>query len=253
MTIEPEYISLIHAEIDGANPPHESERLRRYIDSNPEARHELDRLRRLAETLARVEAVKPPAGLRREIRSALPASRASVKPGRIARPAAASTLRYGYALAAGMILGVLGFHWATTGILWPPTLDTSKAAGTISRGASDPGPLQEIDLALPGATGKAILRQGDPGHIVEIDVDSEAPVEVSVSYDPGRVVFRGFIQEISAATGMSVAEDGLSWTQRGHHRVRVLVAGRRGEQATVNVRLVGPGGRVQEATLHLPK
>ncbi|MBZ5639855.1 MAG: hypothetical protein LAO51_14005, partial [Acidobacteriia bacterium] len=82
MRATPRWIVLAHAEIDGVASPEERTELERHLAAKPEARAEFESLRRLAETLARVEAAEPPSDLRANVMRSVRASAARERPPR---------------------------------------------------------------------------------------------------------------------------------------------------------------------------
>ena len=116
MDIDPKFVELMHAEIDGMNSERESRELQAFLEGNPEARQTFTGLQRLAETMAADGPVEPPADLRDSILHALPDT---VVPGskgwighlREAWPERRVAVRYAYAAAAVVVVGLAGYYW----------------------------------------------------------------------------------------------------------------------------------------------
>jgi hypothetical protein len=185
MSIQPEILELIHAEIDGVATAAEQVRLRDLISRNSEVREEYRRLRGLFDVLGQVEPAAPPAHLAgnvlREIRNRSDATslgftgriRAMFPNGRLA-------VRYAYAVAAGAVLGVVGLHLVSGGGIFGPAVPERDAGATI---APYPGK-SRLDLRSAGVRGVATLQPSATGNAIELDLETATPVDLVLHYDP---------------------------------------------------------------------
>ena len=187
MSIHPEILDLIHAEIDGVATEAEQIRLRDAITRDAEVRDEFRRLRGLCDILARVEPAAPPAQLAGSVMRAVRAHKSTPRGsiwGRVRAhwPAGRVTLGYAYAVAAGAVIGIVGMHLVAGGSLFGPTVPERDATATIapSRAAD------RLDLATAGVQGFATLRSSASGTAIGLDLSATEPVEFLLRYDPAK-------------------------------------------------------------------
>ena len=187
MSIHPEISDLIQAELDGVATDAERIRLRDAIAGNAEVRDEYRRLRGLCDVLAQVEPEAPPARLAPAVMHAVRARRGTTHGGLVASvrafwPGRHLALRYAYAVAAGVVLGVLGLHLAAGGSLFGPAVPERDASATIAPSHSAP----RLDLAPAGVHGFATVRPSATGTTIGVDLGSAEPVELVLRYDPAK-------------------------------------------------------------------
>lgn len=185
MSLTPEILELIHAEIDGVATTAEQVRLRDLISRNSEVREEYRRLRGLFDILGQVEPAAAPAHLAgnvlREIRTRnQTASLGFVGRIRTLFPNGRLAVRYAYAVAAGAILGVVGLHLVSGGTLFGPGVPERHAGATI---APYPGKTR-LDLRPAGVRGVATLQPSASGNAIEVDLQTESAIDLLLHYDP---------------------------------------------------------------------
>jgi hypothetical protein len=187
MSIHPDILELIHAEIDGVASEADLIRLRDAINGDATVREEYRRLRGLCDILARVEPAAPPAQLAPSVMRAVRAHPTAVGGGLFGRfrsywPGGRPAIRYAYAVAAGAVVGILGFHLVTGGSTYGPTVPEGDARATIapSRGQS------RLDLAGAGVLGVATLQASPSGAAIGLDLSAKEPVEFLLRYDPAK-------------------------------------------------------------------
>lgn len=187
MSIHPEISDLIQAELDGSATEAERVRLRDAIACDAEVRDEYRRLRGLCDVLAAVQPEEPPAGLAPAVMRAVRANRRTDHGGvwggvRAFWPGGRLALRYAYAVAAGVVLGILGVQLATGGSGFGPPVPERDAGATIapSRRAG------RLDLAPAGIRGFASLKPSATGTVIGLDLEAAEPVEFVLRYDPAK-------------------------------------------------------------------
>jgi hypothetical protein len=186
MSIHPEILDLIQAELDGVATDAERVRLRDAITANAEVRDEYRRLRGLCDVLAQVEPEAPPARLAPAVMQAVRARRGAVRGGLLGTvsafwPGRHLALRYAYALAAGAVMGILGVHVASGGSLFGPAVPEREASATLA-----PPPVSRLDLGPAGVSGFATVRPSPSGNTIGVNLSGEAPVELLLRYDPAK-------------------------------------------------------------------
>jgi hypothetical protein len=135
--IDDKYLALLHAELDGLNSPQASARLTAYLAANPEAQRFYEELRGMANTLAEVKPVEPPAHLQSAIMNALTRRHAP----RVAKQSRLAAFKdwweeifetkYAFSFAGGLAVGIVLFALAVQLTTKERVSDSSKLYGTI--------------------------------------------------------------------------------------------------------------------------
>lgn len=187
MSIHPEILDLIQAEIDGVATEPEQKRLREAIEANPAVREEYRRLRGLCDILAGIPPGEPPAHLATSVMRTVRSRRHEARGGVAARigafwPGGRVALRYGYALAAGITIGALGLHVASGGSLFGTAVHEGDAGATIAPTHRS----GRLDLQPAGIHGFATLTPSASGASIGLDLKAAEPVEFVLRYDPSK-------------------------------------------------------------------
>ena len=259
MTIEPRHVELMNAVIDRVASEEEKSALRELLASDPVARQQFEQLRKLSETLAGVGEVEPPAAMKADIVRALRTSPTREPLPFLRRmgdlwPGRRVVLRYGYAVAAGLVLGIALMRWVPDSADAPRALDPSELVGTMvpRAGASAAGILQQVPVGFEGGSGTATLRRVEAGYAIELDLDSLEPVEVALGFDPGKALLRGFAQDPDTVSDLRAGAGRIVWTQSGHRRLAVLVCPRTPAETAVALELTSGGKSLQISALRIP-
>ncbi len=213
-------IELIHGEIDRTNSPSESSELQKIIERDGTAREFQDDMKRLDEVLNGVEDAEVPQGLRESIRSAI-ASRT-----RVAAPlpfrknkifTGASGLRLAAALAAGLVLGlIVGPRMFNKVSGWNP----ADYGGSMMHGSATDRIAEPVEFDADRLSGTIRTTQSDVRLLVSFVISAQAPAEVVLEYDPGKIGFTGFARQegtfdaVEAHDGQFIVsgEGDLRWT-----------------------------------------
>lgn len=258
MSLDPRFAELMNHVIDGVASTDESAKLQSHLASHAEAGEEFARLKKLSGVLGRIGAVEPPPGFTQSVLASLPASRReraarSKEPARRPWGSGRSLLQYGYAMAAGLLLGVAVAHWSGLGGQDSRSLDPSALAGSMtSREASGAALILETALESSRVKGTVQVRHAEAGYLIALDLDASGTVQVVLGYEPERAAFRGFAQEIDAVQGLVVTADTVSWSQSGHRRTTVVMTPRTGSGTRVDLRIEADGVAAGGGTLDLP-
>jgi anti-sigma factor RsiW len=185
MSTDPHIIELIHADIDGTASESDLTELRQAITRDPSVRDEYRRLRGLQDLLARVEREDPPAHLAPAVMRSIRARSSAPTAGiweriRRAFPAGSTTLRYAYAVAAGVIIGVVGVQWIGPGTHIVPGVTEREVSGTLAPPASG----SFVDLAPAGIIGSVAVLPGPTGSEIGVNIGGTDAGEVVLKYDP---------------------------------------------------------------------
>jgi hypothetical protein len=254
--LDEKHEDLIQREIDGDISESERTALGNYVALNAEARSLQAGLTKLAEVLNRVEAVEPPSDLAKSVLAALPP--------RSHAPASSSVLRsrsylarfpilkYGYALAAGLILGFALNHFLFN---QTPTLSDSDVRGSmvpripISRfGSADHLPLNH-----DGVSGALNLRVSDSVAALEFDLNSQESVQFKVGFDGALIAFKGFDQQINNVDSFEAGSGHIIVQCRGKHHFTVLFGDLKTLDANLSIEVFISGKLVQKGNIQLPK
>jgi hypothetical protein len=187
MSIQPEILDLIQAELDGNATETERIRLRDAITRDAEVRDEYRRLRGLCDVLAGIPAEDPPPGLAPAVMRSVRARRLSNNGGVWGNvcalwPGGRLALRYAYAVAAGVVLGVVGVQLAAGGSVFGPPVPEHDAGATLAPARST----GRLDLAPAGIHGFASLKPSATGTLIGLDLEAAEPVEFVLRYDPAK-------------------------------------------------------------------
>ncbi len=210
---------LIQRDIDGETSDQEKIALRDYVTNNEEARNLEAGLTKLARILMHVESVDPPADLAKSIAAALPPRRRTPASVLVPRSwlARFPALKYGYALAAGLILGLALHPFLFNQASIPP--------GSDLRGSMVPRiPGGQLSLNSDGVSSMISLRAADSVATLELDLESQKTVQFEVGFDSAQVEVKGLNQQISSVESFR-AEPGRIIVQcEGKHCFTVLLA-----------------------------
>lgn len=240
----PEHDDLIQGEIDGVNSPAASARLAELLAASPDLEARFRSLRRAAETLDGAERLAPPPEF---VDGVMRATRA-LPPGRRTRAGWREALRSLFApapLAACAFTLVLGV--VLGGLLPPDSLLSHQEQAALSGTVLPHG-----RLGAPGIPGRQpIVREGlqgeavtriEPGHlVVELDLETTRPVDVSLELSGTGLTPRSF--SVDGAPGGEVVMTGeaVRFTQPAGRR-RYSLSFSTGEPAPRALRLrVGEG------------
>lgn len=258
MDIDPKFVELMHAEIDGMNSERESSELQAFLEGNPGARETFAGLRRLAETLAAVASVEPPVGLRDRIVHALPTESTSGSAGLIRRLRAAwpdrrVAVRYAYAMAAGVVIGLAGYHWAINSPGTPQT-DSNNVVGTLvpHELILDSTVLRQLEINEADINGTVRVGRSEGGVSIEFDVAAPVPAEAVLAYDPAALAVSGLTRSLDAVRALEVGEDEIRWTLHGHHQLAVFFDKLQVAETTLELQLFVSGDLVYSGPLNVP-
>jgi hypothetical protein len=267
----------MHAEMDGASSPEESDELRRYLDSDPEARRHYDELREVGRIMASAERVSPPAGLRESVMETVAelARRAQAQARtdahrsgsgmRVALPrgrrpriglasrvrewmAPAPRLRYACAFAAGLVVGIALF---TVLVLTVPPMvpgERSLLYGALGMGAGCAATSEPVSFEAQDASGRASVLYCAASVLVELDLSSRSDLLVEIVFDE-RVDFDGFRALQSGDHSVTVAGNSVELTHSGDRSYELMLTDDTESRLPVRMRVVSGDRLLLEETL----
>ena len=256
--MEPDVLEMMHADIDGRLSHAGREELKAILARDPALRDEHEQLRAIAVALANIPAVEPPRDLRASVMRAVSAGGATVRGGLRRGPWTpfGIALRYGYAFAAGLAVGILGLAWYTGSagsfLSGHGLAGNMSPAGTL---AEQTTPLDQFPISAAGLHGTVSLKPSAGGFDLEIDLQANEPIEVLLTHVPQELEILGWVRRGPGIRNMKTAPDGISWTMEGHPDLTIhLVPGiSKGSQAAhIRLDFHGAEGAIPGGVLHLP-
>lgn len=248
--LQEKYLELMHAEMDGQASHEELVALREYLANHPEAQKMHTELAELTHILDQVEEIEAPADLRKNITAALPRRRSLFGIGLWNNRSRSRTpwIRYGYALAAGVLLGAV-----LSGIVLKnlSPAEESELYGTMTslKNAQRYVVTERIKLPAPDLGGTVeVSRSGDNERIV-FNMDSRRPIEVEVRFDGSRAALKGFIQQPNSVHSLEAKEGGISFRSEGKQSSAIILGGEKRAELPLNLRFYVDGKLAHETTV----
>jgi hypothetical protein len=256
MAIEPKYIDLINAEIDGEISAADRDRLEEYLAGNADARAMRDDLSNLCAELDSVELVEPPAHLKHAVIDTIarqgtsrPASRGGRWQITLGTLFGASMARYAMAFAAG---AVLSYSFVNSDQISRQAFDdVTGLVGTISEPDFRAKMSNEhsIDLALTQIAGSVNMNRAGSILMLDFDLASQDPIEIVADYDDRDIWFNGFAQLESEGTSIAAETGQVTVRMDGQGRYAVYLYNASQSAATISLRFYSGGTLIHEDEL----
>jgi hypothetical protein len=207
--IPEEIDELMNRELDGENSPDESAKLREILSSDPDARHAFNQLRGFYGKLSRIPPVDPPPALFSSVMKALPqaAVRASGR-GSIIRSFFAAlkpqgALRFGYAFAGGLALGLF-LLMVFTQIRTDVTMKPSDVTGALFVDQSALSAGSTVRFEDEAVSGEFSVRYSPALAGLDVHIAAPGDVEIRCAYDPGKLTLQSIIPLDSPSSRIAV-------------------------------------------------
>jgi len=237
---------LMWLEIEGKISAGDRERLHRFLESNGEARGYFNDIHRMAKLFGHTGEVSPPSELRSRILRAL--ERAT--PPRVERPGFAERLgvlfsprpvwRYAAVGAAGIVIGIMGYHLIKNGSGATEPVDIKQFYGSIAAGDSGlPGYALEIDV--PAAKGTVTVRRNDASVLSELSIDSAGEVEVVFEYGGSPIEFAAGKLSENPSNQVAIEDREVHVRNRGKGTYHILFSLHDDPASPVTVRVLSGG------------
>lgn len=244
------YLELMHAELDGEATDKELSALREYLVSHPEAQNDHAELVKLAGLISQVEKVETPQDLHGSILAALPARRPvreiGSRNGRLSFRL--PLIRYGYALAAGMLLGVMIAGIAFRGL---SPVDKSNVYGTLADRENTPpyAALGQMKLDSPGLGGSVELSRSGSNSMIVFNLQTEQAVGVEVDFDGSQAGLKSFNQQPGTTQSFEAKESGVSFQSKGQQRSTLILTGEKEAPVIFDLRFYVDGKLIHQGRL----
>jgi hypothetical protein len=256
MAIDPRYVDLINAEIDGEISAEDRARLEDYLEQDPDARAFREELTGLCAKLDSVEFVDPPTHLKHVVLDAVTKRPSS-------RPAAASrgweftlstlfgggAARYALSFAAGVILTYTFI--SSDQISRQAFDDVTGLVGTISQPdfSAEMSNEYSIDLTLTEIAGSVNLNRAGSILILDFDLVSQDPIEIVADFDDLDIWFNGFAQLESNGTSIAAETGQVRVLMEGQRRYAVYLYNASRSAARISLRFYSAGTLIHEDEL----
>lgn len=245
------YVELIHAEVDGKATDNELSTLREYLGSHPEAQEVRADLAKLTNVLSQVEQVETPSDLHTSILAALPPRRPVLET--VARNSSPwrsriPFIRYGYALAAGLLIGA-----ALTGIAFRSLtpLEKSDMYGTLAarQNAARYDAVGQTSLDYPDLGGSIQLSRSGSNSMIVFDLHSQKAVEVQVRFGGGQAGLMSFDQQPGAVPSFEAKEGTISFQSEGKQHTTIILKNEESAPLVLDVRFYVAGKLIHQGTI----
>lgn len=218
-------LELISAAADGKLSDADREELGRLLEESPEARRLHSDLERLDSFLRKVPELTPPGSLHDRIMASTSLPRAKKQRGAVPRfgsLAPSGLLRYGMATAAGVLLAV-GLYESQPRIAGTP--DFTDLVGTMSpsrhRAAAEI--VDSYSIHEAGLEGQVSLERRDGLLLLEIAIDADTPVDISVDFASAGTRLDALMQHENSFESIEVTDQILHVRARGRKQLTVLL------------------------------
>ena len=244
-------LELIHAEIDGRISDPERAELDALLGTEPATRQLRDDLRIVADRLAELPQVEPPATLRQAIHAALPArARQDVGPrlGERLRSwlATPATFKLAGAFAAGLAVGAI--------VLSPDAgMDLRQLTGTMAAYESgEDDAIARLTMDEPDVAGSVGIHHRGALYVIEYDLSTEQPVDVVTDYSGANASFNGFAH-IGDSDTRAVAEGRrVRLTIDGHRRYAIFLRRPKGGEGQIEIGFYAGDKLLHSGNLRVP-
>lgn len=256
MAIDPRYVDLINAEIDGEISAADRARLEEYLAGDADARALRDDLSNLCAELDSVESVEPPVHLKHAVIDTItrqgtsrPVSRGDGWQITLGALFGGSAARYAMAFAAGAILTYT--FVSSDQISRQAFDDVTGLVGTISEPdfIADTSNEHSIDVALTAIAGSVNLNRAGSILILDFDLSSQDPIEIIADYDDRDIWFNGFAQLESEGTRIAAETGRVTVRMEGQRRYAVYLYNASQSAATISLRFYSGGALIHEDEL----
>ena len=256
MAIDPKFVDLINAEIDGEISAEDRILLEEHIAQDPDTRALRDELSDFCAKLDAVESILPPADLRRVILN-------TVSPKIVSQTTSggghwrvmmgtlfgSSVQRYAMSFAAG---AVLTYTFISSDQISRQALDdVTGLVGTISQPefTGEKSGEDSIRLTLNEVAGSVHLNKVGSIMILDFDLASQGPIEIVASFSDRNIWFNGFAQLESNGTTIAAEAGQVTVRMEGQRRYAVYLNNDSRSAATISLRFYSGGMLIHEDEL----
>ena len=248
--LDEKYLALIQGELDGANSPKQSAKLKAYLAANAEAQKLHEELAAMFAILQEVKPVEPPAHLQHAIMNSLPPRREPARGSRnfLSQAAAWLTsrleLKHAFSFAGGLAVGVALFALFFQGKEQNELTDWSKLYGMMGapQAAPQPQSANSLEIRHSEASGVINLKHADETLVAEITLTAQQPLDLFISYDANALEFKSFaLLEASEPIAVDLHTGRIKLSHAGEKHYALIFASRGAALPTVSFQLMRAG------------
>ncbi len=254
--IDERYIELMNGEIDGENSPEESDELKRYLESSPEAHSYFEGLRQLEHIFEEAKNKLPPEQVRQNILSSIYEKKQGLeKKGALAaifyffkkRP----SRRFVYAFAGGIIFGLC--LWAIILQFVPkvtsPDLDKLYGTFAIMEGEKSLFTSQPIVFKFSEISGSVRIRYAKEKVFAELKLLSHSEIQIVFQHDH-HIRFEGLSVAGSGAYQTTIKDSETRLIHNGNRDYLLMFDDRYHTMSPIHFRIFADGEQLFEEKVH---
>ena len=240
---------LVHSDLDGELEESVREELESALAGSEEARRLQRELQELQDTLSALEPLEPPPGLHKQILDGI------VLPGNRGRFFSflefPGFVRYGLTAAAGLLLAV-GLYEFRPGTF--PAGDLDNMVGTIMKDQQVQGvKLDTFSFDIESFSSTVSLLERDDGLVLEVRLDSEEPIEITMDFTSDGLMFDAIAQMQSDLNSIEFADQAVQVKGHGRQHFAVMLhredAAMASDEASIKLQFSRNGNLVKEGVL----
>ncbi|MEJ2634789.1 MAG: hypothetical protein P8184_05800, partial [Calditrichia bacterium] len=197
--IEDRYIELMHQEIDGELSEKDCQRLRKYLQSNPDAQSFYQDLRRASILLSEIPEFEPSPNLKKHIMNSvdfkkIPSQKQfSISFSRLRRFFTSPNPKLAYAFVVGIVIGFLLTSIFLGDFIQGNKIDISELYGTIGlKELENFSTLKSTPIDVSDIHGYIDVKQYRKIIVFKLALKSPRPFDAHLNYDPDFMKFTSF-------------------------------------------------------------
>ena len=249
MAIEPKYVELINADLDGEISDAERVDLAEYLETSQEARALREELAELCGSLDEMGQMDPPPHLKYAILDSLQKSRPTQTKSSFSwrQLFAAPALHHAVTFAGGAFLT---FALISSNQLSDQAFDdVTGLVGTISETAPAAPGQKLIRLTSSELAGVVSVHRAGSLNVVDFDLAADGTVEIIAEFSDHDLWFKGFAQLENDNTRILADEGKVKMHTQGRNRYALYLQHKSEVEAPVNLRFYAAGNLIHEADL----
>ncbi len=217
---------IMWSKIDGELTPEEKDLLEKHLEDHPGDRERFRALEAFSDVLGKVEEIDAPSELRQRVYAGLDMASSADGPTFFERlrsmfwPDGSGAFRFVAVAAGGFAVGVIGYHLVNYESIRNGSLDISQIYGSMN---VDTDPHRIIDIDLEGVQGTLKFDKRGPVIVSEIEIDSEAEVEIRLEYDGESARFGGLKPTSGPDGRITVDGNSVTLVSKGAGKFYVMI------------------------------
>ena len=248
MAIDPKYSDLIQADIDGEIDAADKADLEAFLAENDAGRTLHSELQALSQSLEAMDEVEPPAHLRNILLNLAPSKPvATTSPGFFGRLFAGPALGYASMFAAGVILAMALVNSGQ--ISTSAFEDMTDLVGTMADPASMGETISSVTIDESEVAGMVTMRRNGAILILDFDLSSREPVQITASYSDQTIWFNGFAQLEHSGTSVAAESGAVTLVMNGKRRYAFFLNNPDRRPTRIEIRFVVHGELIHETFL----